>query len=214
MNLENITEGLIIKNYKELCGLLNEPVKTGKSKQLQLKDWERYFEYMKDGQKFIIKSIFDVPLDKEDERKEANTIKNISNGKYSKEVFPLVKNFVGKNPDIEFCPKGKLMKALRLKNDNYDLAFEYPKMVAEYLSDKLKIEITEDDINIISNSIYQNAHDKIHNAFTNLEKLNYISCYTNKLLTVYNSEYKKTFVPSEVDTIKMENTIINQKEKL
>lgn len=213
MDLENITEGLIIRNYKELITLLGEEVKSGNAKIRQMKDLEQYCTYHKDGNKFIIDKIFDNPIERLDNSKNSRVINNINKGEYSKEMFPLVKNFVGKNPDIEFCPKGKLMKELRLKNDNYDLAFEYPKMVAEYLSNKLKIEINEDDINMISNSIYQNAHDKIHKAFTNLEKLNYISCYTNKLLTVYNSEYKKAFVPSEVDTIKMENTIYKSKRK-
>lgn len=52
------------KNYKELCIFLNEPVKTGKSKQLQLKEWERYFSYRKDGIKYIIIEVFDAPKEK------------------------------------------------------------------------------------------------------------------------------------------------------
>lgn len=54
----------IFKNYKELCNFLNEPVKTGKSKQLQLKEWERYFSYKKDGIKFIIIEVCDSPQEK------------------------------------------------------------------------------------------------------------------------------------------------------
>jgi hypothetical protein len=46
MNLKNLKEKQEIKNYKVLCELLEEPIKTGKSKQLQLKDFERYFEYL------------------------------------------------------------------------------------------------------------------------------------------------------------------------
>lgn len=213
MNIDNLTEGLLIKNYKELITLLGEEVKSGNAKIRQMKDLEQYCTYHKEGNKFIIDKVFDNPIERLDNSKNSRVINNINKGEYSKEVFPLVKNFVGKNPDIEFCPKGKLMKLLRLKNDNYDLAFEYPNMVAEYLSDKLKIVITEDDINLISNSIYQNAHDKIHKAFNNLEKLNYISCYTNKLLTIYNNEHKQAFVPCEIDTKKMEATIYKSKRK-
>ena len=50
--------GMAIKNYKELCTILNEEVKTGKAKQLQLKNWKRYFDWEKDGQKFIIVDIY------------------------------------------------------------------------------------------------------------------------------------------------------------
>ena len=37
--------GMIVKNYKELCNLLNENPKTGNSKNAQLKEWQRYFEF-------------------------------------------------------------------------------------------------------------------------------------------------------------------------
>jgi hypothetical protein len=71
-NINNIQEKQEIKNYKILCELLNEPTKTGKSKQLQLKDWERYFEYHKVGQKFIIDKIYDIEIPKEDGRMFGN----------------------------------------------------------------------------------------------------------------------------------------------
>ena len=64
--------GMIIKNYKELCTILNEETKTGKAKQLQLKNWKRYFDWEKDGQKFIIVDIYDTPLPKEDLRRKGN----------------------------------------------------------------------------------------------------------------------------------------------
>ena len=53
INTNALKTNQIFKNYKELCEYLDEPIKTGKSKQLQLKDWERYFSYEKEGQKFI-----------------------------------------------------------------------------------------------------------------------------------------------------------------
>lgn len=64
--------GMIIKNYKELCVILNEEAKTGKAKQLQLKNWKRYFDWEKDGQKFIIVDRYDTPLPKEDLRRKGN----------------------------------------------------------------------------------------------------------------------------------------------
>jgi len=41
MNLQNIKEGDVIKNYKELCKRLNEDVLNGKSKVLQMTDFQR-----------------------------------------------------------------------------------------------------------------------------------------------------------------------------
>ena len=38
MTLKNISSGIRVANYKELCKLLEEPVKAGNSKKAQLKD--------------------------------------------------------------------------------------------------------------------------------------------------------------------------------
>ena len=48
--------------------LLKQEVKGGKSKQLQLDDFKRYFDFEKAGQKFIITDIYDEPLTKEDKK--------------------------------------------------------------------------------------------------------------------------------------------------
>jgi len=64
MQLDNITNGQSFKNYKELCCILSIPVKGGKGKAYQLLDLKRYFDYTKEGNKFIINSIRDIPLDK------------------------------------------------------------------------------------------------------------------------------------------------------
>ena len=68
MNLENL-ELKTYKNYKELCGILEEPIKGGKSKQLQMKDFERYFEFHKEGNKIVIDNIFSEEKEKIDMRK-------------------------------------------------------------------------------------------------------------------------------------------------
>ena len=62
INVSNISVNQIFKNYKELCAALEEPVKAGKSKQLQLEDFNRYFTYTKQGNKYTIEYIYDTPL--------------------------------------------------------------------------------------------------------------------------------------------------------
>ena len=62
--LDNIATGEVFKNYSALCTALDEPQKTGKSKQLQLLEWQRYFTYEKQGHKFIITEIFEEPKEK------------------------------------------------------------------------------------------------------------------------------------------------------
>lgn len=64
IKLDSIATGEVFRNYSELCAVLDEPQKTGKSKQLQLLDWQRYFTYEKQGHKFIITEIFEEPKEK------------------------------------------------------------------------------------------------------------------------------------------------------
>lgn len=59
----------IIKNYKIMCELLNEKVSEGGStKKAQINRWKRYFEFHKNGQKYIIDKIYDNPLIATDQR--------------------------------------------------------------------------------------------------------------------------------------------------
>ena len=64
MEIENLTEGMEIKNYKELCNILNIETKAGNSKKAQLRELERCCNYVKEGNKFIIKEIYPIPIKK------------------------------------------------------------------------------------------------------------------------------------------------------
>ena len=77
INTNAFKQNQIFNNYKEICGFLGEPsYQGGKQRQLQLKDWERYFRWEKQGYKFIIKEVFDTPKDKIDKR-GGNNNKNV-----------------------------------------------------------------------------------------------------------------------------------------
>lgn len=57
MKIEKLKVGAIYKNYKELCNALEEPIKTGGAKANQLDEWKYYFDWLRDGNKFIISDI-------------------------------------------------------------------------------------------------------------------------------------------------------------
>ena len=63
-----LSVGQVFKNYKDLCETIGEPVKEGSSKRAQLKEWNRFFEYDKQGYKFIITDIYDEPKEKIDDK--------------------------------------------------------------------------------------------------------------------------------------------------
>lgn len=64
INTSKIAVGDCI-TYKKMCNLLGIETYTGKQKQLQLEMLQRYFDYNKDGTKYIITEIYDEPLPKE-----------------------------------------------------------------------------------------------------------------------------------------------------
>lgn len=53
-----------VKNYKVMCELLGQPETAGNTKRAQTKDWLRFFDYEKKGQKYIINEVYDSPLPK------------------------------------------------------------------------------------------------------------------------------------------------------
>jgi hypothetical protein len=64
-----LTVGQVFKNMKSMCAYLNqEYIAKGGSKEAQLKEWKRYIDWEKDGQKIIITDIYPTPLDKTDGR--------------------------------------------------------------------------------------------------------------------------------------------------
>ena len=79
MNIENLEEGMEVKNYKELCKLLEMPVKTSNSKKSQMKELERYVDFEQKGQKIIIQEIYSQPKEKVDNRLLGNNRKEFSN---------------------------------------------------------------------------------------------------------------------------------------
>ena len=59
MKFENLHEGMVIKNYGELCKLLEIKVAPGgNSKKAQFKELDTYCSYHKEGQKIVIDEIY------------------------------------------------------------------------------------------------------------------------------------------------------------
>ena len=82
MKIENLHEGMVIKNYKELCKLLEINVSSGNGKIAQVKNLGTYCKYHKEGYKIIIDEIY-----KERKKRENNHYKKYPNFKVSEEDF-------------------------------------------------------------------------------------------------------------------------------
>lgn len=109
MKLENLKKEMIVKNYKELCSILDEKSTTGKSKQLQLERWKRYFDYEKQGYKFIIKEVYNIPLP---EDFSANDV-------YSRYIQTILTKCLKENSSGEFSMT-QLLKICGFVNSNWN----------------------------------------------------------------------------------------------
>lgn len=89
MNISKVNDlkvGQTFKNYKELVAFFDEDVKNGgTSKKAQLENFKRYFDWEKQGNKFIITDIKDVPTEKKLQGKDAT---------YGIELDALFKNYL------------------------------------------------------------------------------------------------------------------------
>lgn len=111
--------GQMFKSYKELCLFLKQPVSGGCSKESQMDDFSLYFEYEKEGNKIMIKNVYDIPLF------------NYSSGAYQSLMQKLVLNklveVIEGGERRLIISSGQLMRELHLVNEDYK-PFRYDKV--------------------------------------------------------------------------------------
>ena len=118
MKIDNLKVGQIIKNYKELCNILGVEAKSStntKGRKLHHKHFDQYFNYEKQGQKYIITEIY---------KDVENKINRGGNNKVFVDDFKkLMIYMLHKNrSECMLLSKGAIYKAMNLVNENYLLA--------------------------------------------------------------------------------------------
>ncbi|WP_194190363.1 hypothetical protein [Clostridium chrysemydis] len=147
MQIENLKEGQVIKNYKELCNILGKETKVGKSKQLQIKDFDRYFKYKKEGNKFIIEEIYQIAKEKVDKRLI---------GVYTEDLERIILRMCKKMNEnenyskIELSVSGMLMQ-LNMINANYNIGRYHMSKLSNYT--RIPIDTVRDFYNNTSNNL-------------------------------------------------------------
>lgn len=143
---------MVVKNYKEMCKLLEEKEKGGDSKKSQLNRWERYFHWIKDGQKFIIKEIYDEPLQKEDGRSNGNR------AIYVRLIeWLLAKDLSKREGYTHTLTRKKWWKLLGMVNARYDEISKVNLHLISELHDDKEIRWFYNRSNSILNNILRNA---------------------------------------------------------
>ena len=134
LNTTNLPVGKWIKDYPTLCSLLNQPIYGGSQKKHQLKEFERFFSYKKNGRKFFITEIYDTPLPLNFENKKS---------KYTYFIVNLLFTYLNQYPEGScYISKSHLYKVLGMVNKNYSF---FRKDNAKLY--KLNSQITKFNIN-------------------------------------------------------------------
>lgn len=88
MQVENLEVGQVVKNYNELCLVLNMRNKTSShSRKAQLKELARHCDFDRDGRNYIIKRFYDSPKEKIDGRGKTSSMRHYEPLKIPKEFY-------------------------------------------------------------------------------------------------------------------------------
>ena len=184
MNINNLQEGQTIKNYKELCTILEIKSTTGGSKVKQLEELQLYCNYHKYGHKYIIDNIVETPVITLDD-----ILKN-KNNKYITLVANIILEYLYNEPsELKEIPLLRFMELLGLTNTNYKNGGRYKKELSQLY-----------DIKIFSiYYFYSNTKNQfkqlIERCLNNLQKRS-ILLWTKCIMIVDKKErkYKKYFL--------------------
>lgn len=148
MDLDNLKSNMIVKNYKEMCDILGEVPKEGKGRQLQLKEWQRYFGYTKKGHQFVIEEVYATPLPKDFSKDDV----------YSKYVQVVLSKHLKETGCGEFTMKSLLQTCGFVNKywDDMELLGEYAK----------KNDITYGQAQYYYNQLYQHVYTYCNQAIT------------------------------------------------
>lgn len=116
IKLENLKIGMILKNYKELCKVLEVEPLSGNSKKAQMKWFSLHFTLEQQGYSFIVKEIITNEVQPKPTRGGAN-----NNIEYKENMERLILDILAQNNNKGkiFLGKNKFFYALEMVNINY-----------------------------------------------------------------------------------------------
>jgi hypothetical protein len=184
LNIENLKEGQVIKNYKALCAELEMEIKSStNSKNAQYRELERYCNFVRDGHSFIIKEVYKEVKEKVDGRgKSEGSRRSI----YGNAVQLLITDLLAKSGGHIDISKTQLMLKIGMINVNYSKCNKHVKKLAKFVNMNEKIIY---DFYNINNS---NLKGIIERALDNLEDTSVIM-YSKiiKIREQGNQKYRK-----------------------
>lgn len=177
MNIDNLEIGQVFNKYEDLCNFLSIKKKGGKSKELQMKELQRFIKLTKDGHKLIVDEIYDEPLEKEQKERKVRP--------YVKPMESLFMHLLLKeNQNKMIVSMSDLAKRLQMIHSNYNELYSNKGK----LSEELGVEVGHIyDFIGTTNSAYKYA---IESMLNNLENKNAIM-YKETIMIMLEDEFSK-----------------------
>lgn len=190
---EKFYSGLVIKNYNELCSMLNLSNNGGTQKVANLKKIQRFCSYDKNGYKFIIKEVYDEP--KEETQKMGN------NSIYVPFIETLLLNeFIKRDKMVLDMTKKELWECLGMINNKYNSNYHRKK---EFLMELQKVDKRVKQWHV--NKAYLNSKNKLNrittSALNSLRNRKLIEYYDNVIIAHTHGEYKEITDSNEISII-------------
>lgn len=193
VNIGNLEVGKVYKNYKAMCEALGVKVEAGNSKKSQIKEWERFFYYSKQGNKFIIEEIYEEPLDKVENRGGAN-----NQLKHAQKLDDTLMHLLDNEEDkVLFLTINRLLLKMNMVNVNFAYGNRFKEKVSNYL------DIEEAFIEEFFNATKRTLHSNIESMLNRLKNRALINWHTVKMICVAETHVKTT----ELGDIKVDSHV-------
>ena len=204
MKIENLKEGLIVKNYKELCSLLGIKPTGGDSKKAQLKELERFIKYHKEGNKFVVDEIYDHVKEKVDLRCLNDTRVEYNNLNIEDEKFNNIGIYkIYLNADIYI---GSTIAGFRKRFQQHNsMSSESPSGTHEFLQNGGVFEILYDMTGIEDDELIRMVETEFINEYLLNPEWNVINKCKSSIS--YKSKYKKKKKTIKIDEDKLYDAI-------
>lgn len=180
VNASKLEIGQVVKNYKEMCTILDEEELQGNSKKAQLKEWERYFLWEKKGQKFIILDVYETPLAKKDGRQNRNI--------YVQYIEVILMKLLSKqknNGYAFYITMNQLWKLLGMINN------DYKKVSLEDLNNRITgYEVTSFDMKKFYQRCNQKLREILFSSLNNLQTRSLIKYELEVVIVSINKNNK------------------------
>ena len=175
-----------IKNYKELCNILDLPVYGGDQKKAQLKELQRCCSYTNRGHSFIIDCIYGEPKEKEDKRHEGN------NSIYINAIEAILLNyFIMQETSRCNFTKSQLWEMLGMVNNNY-IEGRHNRQLLYDMQD-IDIRVSQWSIDNFYNNCDNKLNSILRSALSSLQNRKLIDYETELVAVKYNSKNEKEY---------------------